>query len=208
MTKTIAQSVKDFIGAPLRMIFLPDDASTRLGFTSLEEERLSAVRPWISGRLLDIGAGRNRLVREYGQGVGVDVVDLGGGALIVPDTTVLPFPDASFDTVTFVASLNHIPERDRALREASRVLRARGRVVVTMLDPVVSWIGHRIWWYSEEKHRGGMRRGEAYGFWPKQVRRYLSDAGFAIVAEQRFGYGLNRVYVGSKAADGDPPWKP
>lgn len=198
MTKSVGQNVKDFIGAPLRMVLLPDDMSRRLGLTSLEDERLSAVRPWISGHLLDVGAGRNRLVHEYGDGVGVDVVDLGGGVQVLPDTKTLPFPDGSFDTVTFVASLNHIPEREITLREAWRVLRKDGHVVVTMIDPILSWIGHRIWWYSEDKHRGGMSRGETYGFWPRQIRQLMSEAGFTLIVERGFVYKLNRLYVGRK----------
>jgi len=178
------------------MALLSDEMSRRLGLTSLEDERLAAVRPWISGRLLDIGAGNNRLVREYGDGVGVDVHDFGGDALLLPDTTRLPFAAGTFDTVTFVASLNHIPEREAALREARRVLRDGGRVVVTMIDPITSAIGHRIWWYSEEKHRGGMHAGEVFGFWPSAMRHLLRSAGFELVDERTFLYGMNRVYVG------------
>lgn len=192
---SLSQRLKDFLGAPLRMLLLPDDASSRLGLTSLETERIAAVRPWIVGSLLDVGAGRNRLVREYGSGVGLDVHDFGGGATIVPDTRHLPFPDASFDTVTFVACLNHIPERREALAEAWRVLRDNGRVVITMIDPMLSGVGHRLWWYSEDRHRGGMRSGEVYGLWPREIRHLLRSAGFEMVAEKRFLYGLNGLYV-------------
>lgn len=186
------------MAAPLRMLLLPDDMSRRLGLTSLEDERLMAVRPWITGSLLDVGAGRNRLVREYGSGVGVDVHDFGGEALLLPNTRRLPFADASFDTVTFVACLNHIPERREALSESWRVLREGGRVVVTMIDPILSGIGHRLWWYSEDRHRGGMRSGEVYGMWPSAVRRLLREAAFELIAEERFLYGLNRLYIGGK----------
>jgi len=202
VTKSLGQSVKDLAGAPLRMALLSDQMSRRLGLTSLEDERLAAVRPWITGRLLDIGAGNNRLVREYGDGVGVDIHDFGGGATLLPDAAHLPFDAGTFDTVTFVACLNHIPEREAALREAHRVLRDGGRVLVTMIDPIISAIGHRIWWYSEEKHRGGMHRGEVYGFWPAQVRLLLRSAGFELVDERRFLYGLNRLYVARRSERG------
>ena len=198
MKKSSTQSIKDLIGAPLRMLLLPDEISRRLGLTSLEDERLGAVIPWLMGRVLDIGAGTNRLVRGYGNGVGVDVFDHGGNALILPDTRCLPFPDSSFDTVTFVASLNHIPERAATLAEAHRVLRDDGRIVVTMIDPILSGLGHRIWWYSEDKRRGGLQSGEVYGFWPREVRSLLNEAGFDLIGERRFVYGLNRLYVGRK----------
>lgn len=191
----LAQRVKDLLAAPLRMTVLPDQLSNRLGLTSLEDERVNAVLPWIEGRLLDVGAGRNALVARYG-GVGVDVHDWGGGALVMPDSRHLPFPDGSFDTVTFVACLNHIPERMDALQEARRVLTPGGRVVATMIDPVLSWIGHRwLWWHSEEKHRGGMQTGEVYGYWPREMRELLTAAGFVITHYERFVYGLNHLYV-------------
>lgn len=193
-----AQQLKDLVGAPFRMVLLPDVASNRLGLTSLEDERVSAVLPWVQGRLLDIGAGTNRLVREHGRGVGVDVHDFGGGALILRDSRQLPFPDETFDTVTFIACLNHIPEREAALIEAWRVLKPQGRIVATMIDPVLSQIGHRLWWYGEDRHRGGMHEGEVFGFWPAQVRQLLTSAGFKLEHEGRFLYALNRLYVARK----------
>ncbi len=48
----------------------------------------------------------------------------------------LPFPDATFDVVLFTKSLHHHQDCDRALREAARVVKAAGRVVV--VEPVNS----------------------------------------------------------------------
>lgn len=195
------QRVKDLFAAPFRMTILPDRVSNRLGLTSLEDERIGAAIPWIEGRLLDVGAGRNSLVAQYGAGVGVDVHDWGGGAIVLPDSRHLPFSDESFDTVTFLACLNHIPERVEALREARRVLAPGGRVIATMIDPILSWLGHRwLWWHSEEKHRGGMRTGEVYGYWPREMRQLLSSAGFEMAHYERFVYGLNHLYVAVKSA--------
>ncbi|GGX74212.1 hypothetical protein GCM10010324_19440 [Streptomyces hiroshimensis] len=49
------------------------------------------------------------------------------------DMTDLPFPDASFDLVTACLAVHNIPEaeqRARAIREAARVLRPSGRLLV------------------------------------------------------------------------------
>jgi len=116
--KTLARKIFDFIAAPLRLAVLPDDAVTRMGLTSLKEERLRAVAPWLQGRLLDIGCGDNELVRRYGHGIGVDIYDWGGGALILPHCSRIPLPDVSSDTITIIAALNHIPNRIEVLREA------------------------------------------------------------------------------------------
>ncbi len=199
MKKSAFQHVWDFVGAPLRMILLPDDWSTRLGLTSLEEERISHVLPHLRGELLDIGAGRNRLVQRYGQGVGVDVHDWGGGTVRIEDAADLPFPEHSYDSVSFVACLNHIPNRAAALVEAWRVLRPGGRVVLTMIDPFLGTIGHCIWWYSEDKKRP-IAEGERDGLWPREVLQLCQDAGFGQAEHHRFQYGLNHLFVAIKPA--------
>lgn len=197
--KTLLRRIWNLVGAPLRLIFLPDDCSTRLGLTSLEEERISAVLPYVQGRLLDIGAGCNKLVKRYGNGVGVDVHDWGGGALIVEDSSQLPFSSGDFDTVTFLASLNHIPKRVEVLQEAYRVLSPKGRVIITMINPILGGIGHFIWWYSEEKERG-MKEGEVAGMWTKDIVHLCRSAGFEMIEHQRFLYWLNNLYLGVKSS--------
>jgi SAM-dependent methyltransferase len=196
--RSLPQRFWDLLGAPLRFAALPDHWSRRLGWTSLEEERLRAVLPHIEDRLLDVGAGPNTLVRLHGQGVGVDVHDFGGGATIVADTRELPFENASFDTVSFVACLNHIPYRAEALREALRLLRPGGRLVATMINRVVGGIGHRIWWYGEDRHRGGMAEGETGGLNVKEMYQLMAAAGFTEITTRRFCYGLNCLYLARK----------
>jgi SAM-dependent methyltransferase len=192
--RTRWQVWKDTFFSPLRLLFLSDEMAQRLGLTSLEDERIGAVSACVRGRLLDIGAGSNRLVREYGNGIGVDVFDWSGGALIVEDTSRLPFADGEFDTISFVASLNHIPNRAAVLREARRLLAPGGQLLVTMIGPVVGFVGHRLfWWYSEDKTRG-MATGETYGLSVERMRELAADAGFVIARHSRFVYGLNHLY--------------
>ncbi len=47
----------------------------------------------------------------------------------------LPFPDASFDAITCIDAINHLPDRRRTLAHFARVLKPGGRVLFT--DPVV-----------------------------------------------------------------------
>ncbi len=212
--KSAVQEAYDLIGAPLRMALLPDHLNEKLHLTSLRAERLSMVLPELSGRVLDIGAGDNMLVRLYRQkmagatggaaekaaaSVGLDVVDWGGACTIVPDCRRLPFEDASFDTVTFVACLNHIPERREAMAEAYRVLRPGGRLVATMIGKLVGDVGHAIWWYSEDKHRE-VQAGEVMGMDPRDVRELIAGAGFTGLVERRFVYGLNHLFVAGRTA--------
>jgi len=195
MRKTIAQSTWDAIGIPFRLALFPQTWLPRFGWTTLEEERVAAVLPHLRGRLLDVGAGTNRLVQLHGDGVGVDVHDWGGGVQVVEDSARLPFGDASFDTVTFIACLNHIPNRGEALTEARRIVRDGGTLVATMIDPVLGGIGHAIWWYGEDRHRGGMKPGEVGGLWPRDVIALCSRAGFTLRQHSRFVYGMNHLFV-------------
>lgn len=197
MRQGVFQTAVDFLSAPLRLTVLPDDVATRLGVTSKEAERVQAVLRHVSGRLLDVGCGRNTLVRRYGpeRGTGVDVFDFGGGALVVRDTTRLPFADGSFDTVSFLASLNHIPTRIAVLREARRVLADDGRMLVTMINPILGWLGHRLFWWHEPEAARGMREGELYGMWPREVIRVAAAASLVLERRERFVYGLNNLFV-------------
>ncbi|MEM4724454.1 MAG: methyltransferase domain-containing protein, partial [Candidatus Hadarchaeum sp.] len=167
----------------------------RLGWTTLEEERLNAVFPYLDGRVLDIGAGPNTLIKRYQNGIGVDVYDWGGGALVVENTATLPFPDASFETITFIACLNHIPNRQEVLYEARRLIKPYGRLIITMINPILGGIGHAIWWYSEDKQRGGMKEGEVGGLWTHDIVQMCHEAGFTLQLHKRFLLGMNNLYL-------------
>lgn len=207
MRKGFCQTVLDFVFALLRFCGVSESSSVlqKLDLTTLEEERVRAIAPYVEGRLLDIGCGRNMLVKmhkaERGDGVGVGVYDYGGGAAIVEDSSNLPFQDGAFDTVVFAACLNHIPYRLETLREAHRVIGRDGRLIITMINPVIGFLVHKIW---EVQKRGldverGMKKGEAYGLWSSDVLALSEEAGFRMLHHKRFDYGLNHIYVMKKA---------
>ena len=125
----------------------------------------------------------------------MDVFDWGGGTMVVEDTSDLPFETQSFDTITFVACLNHIPYRDKAIREAYRLLKPNGQVVMTMINPLLGAIGHAIWWYSEDKRRGGMQEGEVGGMSTRHIVALFDQAGFDLHLHRRFCYKMNHLYV-------------
>ena len=206
--KSLLQSTWDFVGAPVRMALLPDSPCERLHLTSLRAERYAAVLPELRGRVLDVGAGDNALLRLYARtnaeaaahSVGVDVIDWGGNTLKIESSDKLPFEDASFDTVCFVACLNHIPERVGALKEAHRVLKPGGRVVATMIGKLIGDVGHAIWWYSEDKHRH-VEEEEAMGLDDHEVKDMLRQAQFEDCSTKSFVYGLNRLYAARRGRE-------
>lgn len=168
--------------------------------------RIAAVLPHIRGRLLDVGCGTNELVRAYGgEGVGVDVYPWPNVDHVVEDTADMPFEGGSFDTVTIIAALNHIPNRAKVLREAHRVLRPEGRLVVTMIPPTISRVWHTLrkpW--DADQHERGMQPGEVYGLKSHEVRALLEDAGFAVDADRGFMLGVNRLTIGVRRPDPTP----
>lgn len=196
--KNYLQQIWDFIGIPFRLLLFDQKWLPKFGWTTLDEARFNAVLPYVKGRLLDIGCGTNDLVRLYGDGVGVDVFDWGGGSIIVEDTSKLPFKDDSFDTIAFLACLNHIPNRLDVLRESYRLIKHDGKIIITMINPILGGIGHALWWYSEDKHRGGMREGEVGGLWGKDIIKMCNAVGLAIESHIRFVYGMNNIYIFKK----------
>lgn len=162
----------------------------------LLNRRINVVLPLISGRLLDIGCGYNLLVRKYGNGIGVDVFDWGDVDLVVEDTSKLPFDDAEFDTITIIAALNHIPNREEVLKECNRLLRPGGKLIITMLTPRISRLWHKLrkkW--DEDQRLRGMKENEVYGFTRAEMKRLLTDAGFEIVKIKGFMLCLNSLYI-------------
>lgn len=67
---------------------------------------------------------------------------------IVSDCKKLPFDDNSFDVVTLMELLEHIEEPDLALKEASRVCKKSGSVIITVPNEErIKDIAH-VWSFS------------------------------------------------------------
>ena len=89
----------------------PQQYLNRLGLNTLADDRVEAVLPYLSGIILDVGCGENLLVKRWGHGVGVDIMAW-PGVDVFCNTAKLPFKDIRFDVITFLACLNHIPNRE------------------------------------------------------------------------------------------------
>lgn len=71
---------------------------------------------------------------------------------LLSSATRMPMPDASFDKVIALESAFYFDTRDDFLREAFRVLRPGGRIVLADLLPTATWQtterNRRVRWYS------------------------------------------------------------
>jgi SAM-dependent methyltransferase len=198
-TPSRARVVASRLMLPL-LSLLSVEQSERLGLTPLDDERVLAALRHARGRLLDVGCGSNTLVRTYGDGLGVDVFPWEGIDLLVDTAAKLPLEDCSFDTVSYLACLNHIVDRQDALLEAYRVLRPGGTLIVTMLSPLVGRLVHRLRRRHDPDHSGRQSFGEAeaMGLSQSETLTLMRDAGFELQSKRSFVWRLNRIYVARK----------
>jgi len=197
LKKSITKHIANFIFLPFRIILKPEQVR-RYGLTPIIDERHNIVLNHVRGKLLDIGCGGNLLVQKYGNGIGVDVYPWKGIDILV-NTETLPFHDKVFDTITFMASLNHIPKpvRQKVLVEARRVLKDDGQILITMITPKISYVGHNyLWgWRDPDIKERGMKEGEEWGFTNKELEKILSQCKLKIQFSKKFVYGLNHFYI-------------
>lgn len=179
---------------------LSREQSLKFGLTPLDDERVIMALRYVKGKALDIGCGANNFIRSYGNGTGVDVYPWEGVDKVVKDAAKLPFKDGEFETVSFLACLNHIPNRADALKEAYRVTKPGGRVLVTMIPPTMGRFIHWLRFRNDPDHqdRDIDHDHELLGMHSTHVRSLMKDAGFEDIARHRFVYGINSLYVGEK----------
>jgi len=185
---------------PIRL-FLSHKRLNKLGLRSLQDERYNITKKHCKGKLLDIGCGDNQLIKLYkGEGIGVDVYDFGGNALIVKDSSNIPFKDKSFDTISFIACLNHIPisKRIKTLREANRLLKDNGRIVMTMINPLIGFIRHKLDYWDPDQHKRGVKQGEEMGLSHKYIISLMKKVDFVLVKRKKFIFNLNNLYIFKK----------
>lgn len=162
---------------------------------ALSEWRSSAVLPYVTGNLMDLACGDNRLVKKNGSGVGVDIVEYQDVDIVCRDLADLPFGDHVFDTVTILAALNYFEKPVSVLREVGRILKPEGTLLVTFLNHKVSRIWHRF------RERAITPRP---AFDEAELVACLQAADMHVVRKRKFMFGLNTIYIIRRSF----PWLP
>lgn len=182
------------------LTLLSREQSLKIGLTPIDDERVIMALKNTKGKALDIGCGANNYIRSYGNGVGVDVFPWEGCDKVIKDAAKLPFKDDEFETVSYLACLNHIPNRAESMKDAFRVTKPGGRLIVTMITPLWGRFIHWIRFRNDPDHqdRDIDHDHELLGMHSTHVRSLMKDAGFENITQKRFVFGINCIYIGHK----------
>lgn len=141
-------------------------------------------------RVLDVGGGTGRATRALDVPASI-VLDASIGMLrrvpdgvdpVLGDARRLPVASGAVDAVLIVDAFHHLPEVDRVLDEAARVLRPGGVLVVQEFDPstVLGWLF---------MHGESLFRLDSHFYTPGDLRESLVAAGLdASLVDGGFAY--------------------
>jgi 2-polyprenyl-3-methyl-5-hydroxy-6-metoxy-1,4-benzoquinol methylase len=174
----------------------------------LQRRRIAVARSYVpnGATLLDIGSADGVLFETLSthilRGIGIDPditeqVTIGNYTLMhgtVPDTQ---FPAASFDCITMLAVLEHIPRdaQQQLVEYCSACLKPGGRVIITVPSPLVDAILVVLQWL---RVIDAMSLHQHYGFLPSETHALFCAPHFRLIRHQRFQLGLNNLFVFEK----------
>lgn len=187
----------------------------------------AAVAPRPGLAVLDLAAGTGAASRPLAAiGADVTAADFSDGMLAVgrrrypelrfvkADALNLPFADAAFDVVTISFGLRNTADPRRALREALRVTRPGGRLVITEFSrPVFGpfrrlytvWLTHvvpAVARLASSNAAAYVYLAESISAWPDQagLSAWIVEAGWAAPAVRNLTGGITAVHTAVKPA--------
>ena len=185
----------------------------------------SIIGPKPGMKILDIAAGTGSSSRPLvDKGAEVTALDFSHGMIeqgrkqnkninfVQGDALKLPFEDNSFDVTTISFGLRNTSNTDKALKEALRVTKDGGRIVIAEFSHPVNPIFKKIYLNYLMKAlpvivKKISKNPDAYIYlaesiraWPDQAElaSIMRDSGFKSVAWQDLTFGIVAVHIGYK----------
>ena len=186
----------------------------------------SIIGPKPGMKILDIAAGTGSSSRPLvDKGAEVTALDFSHGMIeqgrkqnkninfVQGDALKLPFEDNFFDVTTISFGLRNTSNTDKALKEALRVTKDGGRIVIAEFSHPVNPIFKKIYLNYLMKAlpvivKKISKNPDAYIYlaesiraWPDQAElaSIMRDSGFKSVAWQDLTFGIVAVHIGYKA---------
>lgn len=165
----------------------------------LREKRLAAVRPHLSGAVLDFGCGVGALApfcaQETYLGVDRDEESIRLARRQNPGyrfATELP-ESGTFDTIVSLAVIEHIPDPGKLLARLRTLLVPGGRLVLTTPHPAFEWVhelGAKLGLCSADAAEEHETLLDATA-----MRKLAEQNALRLVTSQRFLFGVNQLFV-------------
>lgn len=156
-------------------------------YPGIEAELLRCTSNAVAPRVLEVGCGSghwlSQLLQRDVPATGLDAslgmlaearVRAPGATLVRGRAEQLPFADRSFDCVVCINAVHHFAVRDAFMREARRVLRGGGVLLVIGLDPHAG----RDRWSIYDYFVGTLEIDKARYASGDQLRQEMASAGF------------------------------
>ncbi len=200
----ISYSISDFEAAPER--------DSQYLYAAIEATMVSLASEVPGGRVLDVACGTGKVamrIQERGcVAVGAEASSemIGVGRWVHPESRatmvrsiaeVLPFASGTFDRVICQGSLDHFADAGAFMREAARVLKPEGRVVIALanFESVSCRLGRLI---DRTRWKAGRPRPPWRRYWETpedhnvrgDLRYVRSLGGNALVLDRLFGLSM------------------